>query len=231
MDAGDDGAYLRPMLRYLLLDLDKTIYPPESTLGGEIDRRMTEYVARALAVSPEEAARLRDQSFPHYGSTIRWLMDEHGLVEPDTFLGPTHPEDVAPYLRPDPRVRAALASVHLPMSIFTNATTEHAERVLAFYGVRDMFQRIFDLRSSGYRGKPWPESYRNVLAQLGLPAPAVLFVDDYAGYLRPFRDLGGHVLLVSPDDEDGLPRIRTIAELPDYLRRYPSSQAQSQGAG
>jgi len=203
-------------LRYLLLDLDKTIYPAESTLGGEIDHRMTGFVARTLGVSAEAAHEMRAASFPRFGSTIRWLMEEHGLEDPESFLMPTHPEDVSRFLVPDPDIRAALLSIPLPKSILTNAISEHAERVLAFYGIRDLFEHVFDLRFNGYRGKPAPEAYRRVLEALGRLPREVLFVDDYPAYLEPFRELGGHVLLVG---KDGSPRIDSIADLPAYLER------------
>jgi putative hydrolase of the HAD superfamily len=205
-------------LRYLLLDLDKTVYPATSTLGREIDDRMTGYVSRTLSVSTEEAHRLRKASFPRFGSTIRWLMEEHGLEDPEAFLMPTHPEDVAPFLVPDVRVRSALQALPLPKSILTNAISEHAERVLAFYGVRDLFEHVFDLRFNGYRGKPLPEAYRRVLSALGREPSEVLFVDDYPAYLEPFRSMGGQVLLVSPESRDGgFPRIASILDLPEYL--------------
>lgn len=221
VDSGPGCAYIPPMaLRYLLLDLDKTVYPASSTLGREIDDRMTGYVAHALGVSVEEAHELRKRNFPRFGSTIRWLMEEHGLDDPESFLLPTHPEDVSPFLIPDPAVRSALEAIPLRKSILTNAISEHAERVLAFYGIRDLFDRVFDLRFNGYRGKPDPDAYRTVLAALGRNPEEVLFVDDYPAYLEPFRAMGGQVLLVSPDGEDhGLPRIGSILELPAYVER------------
>lgn len=207
-------------LRSLLLDLDKTVYPASSTLGREIDDRMSGYVARTLGVSVEEAHRLRKANFARFGSTIRWLMEEHGLEDPEAFLLPTHPEDVSPYLEPDPRIRSALEAVRLPRSILTNAISEHAERVLDFYGVRDLIDRVYDLRFNGYRGKPLPEAYHRVLQALGHEPGEVLFVDDYPAYLEPFRAMGGQVLLVSPEARDGeFPRIGSILELPRYLER------------
>ena len=221
VDSGMGRTYIPFMtLRYLLLDLDKTVYPASSTLGREIDDRMTGYVARALGVSTEEAHEMRTVNFPRFGSTIRWLMEAHGLEDPEAFLLPTHPEDVAPFLVPDAGVRAALEAIPLPKSILTNAISEHAERVLAFYGIRDLFERVFDLRFNGYRGKPDPEAYRRTLAALGRAPAEVLFVDDYPVYLEPFRAMGGQVLLVSPNGRNhGLPRIGSIQDLPAYPER------------
>jgi putative hydrolase of the HAD superfamily len=205
-------------LRYLLLDLDKTVYPASSTLSREIDDRMTGFVARTLGVSMDEAHLARTESFPRYGSTIRWLMEEHGLEDPETFLGHTHPEPVGPFLVPDPRVRAALDAIPLPASILTNAPLEHAERVLDFYGIRSRFEQVFDLRFNGYRGKPDPDAYRRVLDAIRHRAEDVLFVDDYPAYLAPFLELGGRVLLMAADGSgNGYPRIASIHELPAYI--------------
>jgi putative hydrolase of the HAD superfamily len=187
---------------------------------------MTGYVSRALGVSTDEAHELRRASFPRFGSTIRWLMEEHGLEDPESFLLPTHPDDVSPFLVPDPAVRSTLEALRVPKSLLTNAIREHAERVLDFYGARDLFERIFDLRFNGYRGKPDPEAYRRTLEALGERPQDVLFVDDYPAYLTPFREMGGHVLLISPEPSgNGLPRISSIHELPAYLARAGYSLA------
>jgi putative hydrolase of the HAD superfamily len=204
-------------IAYLLLDLDKTIYPADSRLVGAIDDLMTGYVAQRMGVAKESAARMRRESFAKHGSTIRWLMEEQGLEDPEAFLRATHPPDVTPYLEPDPAVRRALDSIPLPKSILTNSTSEHVERVLGFYGVRDLFERVFDIRFNRYRGKPAPEAYRSVMTALGIDPSSTLFADDYPAYLYPFREMGGRVLLVSPTAHDGLERIDGISALPGWL--------------
>jgi putative hydrolase of the HAD superfamily len=204
--------------RYLLVDLDRTVYPGDTELEREISRRMTAFVAGHLGIAPEQAERARRENFPRYGSTLRWLREEHGMGDPEEFLESCHPADVERYLEPDPLLRDALASVRIPKAILTNSISEHAERVLSRLGIRDLFERVFDLRFSGYRGKPDPSTYRGVLRALGMRAPEVLFVDDSISYLTAFREMGGQALLVSGASQGGgLPWIRRLAELPAYL--------------
>ena len=145
---------------------------------------------RALKVSPERrtssggglpSLRL-DDPLAHGGA---WARRPRG-VPPAHAPGGRHP---VPRARPADPIRPRGPA--LPTSIFTNAISEHAERVLAFYGIRDLFERVFDLRFNGYRGKPDPEAYRRVLAAVDRSRPEVLFVDDYPVYLEPFRAMGG----------------------------------------
>ena len=211
-------------LRHLLFDLDETLYPSSSTLGAEITRRMTVYVQRYLRLPEEQAVAVRRDLSSRYGTTLAGLIAEHGLTDTEGYLEFCHPVDVERHLTPDPSLGPALSAVRLPKSILTNSPREHAERILDFLGVRGQFGRIYDIRFSALRGKPHEQAYRDVLADLGLQAAEVLFIDNRRDYLEGFQALGGRVLLL--DDRPGaetsaepsLARIAAVAELPAWLR-------------
>ena len=205
-------------LTYILCDLDRTVYPLDSTIFAEINRRMSRFVADLLRVDLAEADRLRAGRLPKYGSTLGWLLQEHDLGDPEEFLSYTHPTDVGRYMDPDPAVASALESIDLPKSILTNSPMEHALRVLRYLGLEQHFERVFDLRYNEYTGKPSQTTYHMVLDDIGRAPPEVLFIDDSPLYARGFRDIGGQVLLVSNDGEaPDLPRIASLTELPAYL--------------
>jgi len=76
---------------------------------------------------------------------------------------------------------------------------------------KPFYERAFDVMVvSGRVGvrKPQPEMFELGLAELGVPAERVLFVDDFEENLPPARDLGMDVFLHDPDDP-----ARTVAEL------------------
>jgi putative hydrolase of the HAD superfamily len=205
--------------RHVLFDLDDTLYKSSSGMFPEIRRRMTVFVARFLGLSEDAANAKREEFVTRFGTTLGGLLREAGLEDPEIFLREVHPADVAAYIAPDPGLRPMLRALDVSKSVFTNSPREHAERVLEFFGIRDCFREIYDIRFSGFCGKPLAAAYRRVLAALGETAGRVLLVDDSTAYLQTFRDMGGRVLQVR---EDGAPTgewpcLKDIKDLPGFL--------------
>jgi putative hydrolase of the HAD superfamily len=217
---------MAPALRHLLVDLDDTLYPASSGLREEIVRRMNAFVARFLETDEETAAGIRRDLSRRYGTTLSGLIQQFRYTSPDEYLRYTHPAEVERFLSRDPGLRPALEKVRLPMSILTNSPMEHAERILRFLGISDLFVKVYDIRFNDLQGKPHTSLYTRVLHDLALEAPEVLLIDNRLDYLLGFRKIGGRVLLVEEGeciaepagDLDGeLPCIRSIRQLPDYL--------------
>ena len=212
-----------PAPSYLLFDLDETLYPSSCGLMQAVSERMTAFVAEFLKVGEEEAARIRRRLRVVHGTTLTGLMREYGLEVAEQYLAYTHDVPIESFLSEDPRLGAALSSIPLPKSVLTNSPLEHAERVLNRLGVRQQFERVFDLRFNGYTGKPDAAVYSRALGALGRAAPEVLLVDNHLDYLAPFRSMGGSVLLIDesggagPQLPEGVPSLRDIKELPAYL--------------
>ena len=190
-----------PMIRYILIDLDNTLYPASSGLDREIDRLMTLFVADYLRISREDAHYLRRTNAVPYGTTLQWLRMEFGFHDLDRYFEAVHPRNVEDYIPYDPLLPETLDAIALPKAVLTNSPMEHADRVLARLGVADRFSRVFDIRYNRFQGKPYQETYRGVVRDLGQDIENVLFVDDMPRYLHPFRDLGGRGLLL--DEEIG----------------------------
>lgn len=217
------------MIQTLLLDLDNTIYPASSGVAAELSRLINLYTARHLGVSEEEALVQRRGKFHEYGTTMKWLQQEHGLKDYEDFFKKVHPPRIEDFLTPDPRVAETLKAITLPMAIFTNAPEEHARRVTDFYGITEMFARFFDIRYHQLKGKPHRECYQRVLNALDWQPETTLLVDDQTLYLAGFREMGGQTLLIreaepavsAPADGAEYPEIRHITELPDYLAGLP----------
>jgi putative hydrolase of the HAD superfamily len=212
-------------ITYLLFDLDETLYPSSSGMVGEISRRMTSYVSQYLKVDEDRAARLRSELSQKHGTTLTGLMTEHNFTDPEAYLEFAHPTDVGRYLHKDPELASALRSIALPKSILTNAPQEHALRILEYLEIPHLFERIFDIRTNDFRGKPAKEVYHHVLSELDRKASEVLFIDNRIDYLLSYQEIGGKILWVAEADPkisppEGLARIAHIKELPKFLRNF-----------
>ncbi len=196
------------MIRYILFDLDNTLYPESSALGSELSRRINHYAAGYLGVSEDEALELRRSESKSYGTTMRWLAECHGLTDLEGYIESVHPENVGDYIEKDDELKTFLSSLPVPASILTNSPASHAHRVLEYLEIEDCFEHVFDLNYSSFRGKPHRETYERVLREIGHRPSEVMFVDDVLTYLLGYRELGGFAVLV---DESGTKRIEDPA--------------------
>jgi putative hydrolase of the HAD superfamily len=109
--------------------------------------------------------------------------------------------------------------------VFTNASREHAERVLDLLAIRHHFARIVDVRDVGYESKPQPEAYQRVCELLGAKPEECLLVEDNARNLIAARELGMVTVLVQDGtgaaDEGADFVISEIEELGTVLARVP----------
>src|SRR5215469_1973973 len=92
-----------------VFDLENTLYPHHLNLWHQVDVRIRDYIVDFLKISHDEAFRLQKDYYKRYGTTLRGLMEEHGLA-PDEFLDMVHQIDYAP-LTPNPALGAAIASL------------------------------------------------------------------------------------------------------------------------
>lgn len=209
------------MIRFILFDLDNTLYPASSGLDRAISHLMSDFVADYLRITWEEAHLLRKTVAVPFGTTLQWLRLAYGFHDMDAYFEAVHPKNLEDYIPYDPALEATLESISLPKAILTNSPIEHARRVLSRLQVEKYFPRVFDIRYNKFRGKPYSDAYHNVIREIGEDIKHVLFVDDLPHYILPFRNLGGHGLLV---DEEGvhinanLPVISKITDLNSYLQ-------------
>ncbi|MBL8056851.1 MAG: hypothetical protein JNK29_09140, partial [Anaerolineales bacterium] len=129
------------MLRWLLFDLDDTLYSPATGLWPVIGDRITLYIQDRLGVAPAEALALRRRYAQDYGVTLVGLLRHHH-VDADDYLEFVHRVPLADYLRPDPALNGMLARLPLPKAVLTNADAAHASRVLEQLGVARHFRQI-----------------------------------------------------------------------------------------
>lgn len=177
-----------------LIDLDNTLYDASWRVMGEINRRMTGYVADYLAMPLEQASALRDHYWHRYGATLLGLVRHHGVNAHD-FLNKTHPtHDLPEFVR---RVRgeaARIAQLRGEKWLLTNAPRAYSDHVLELIGLKNSFDRrisIEDMRVCGQlRPKPSHWMMRQILVQSGRSPHRVVLIDDYQENLRAAHALG-----------------------------------------
>ena len=180
-----------------VFDLDNTLYPRSANLFQQVDRRIHDYVGRLLKLTPEEAQRVQKDYYQRYGTTLRGLMEEHG-IQPDDFLAYVHDIDHSP-VKPDPRLAAAIKTLPGRKFILTNGSRQHAEKVAARLGVTGHFDEIFDIVSSELLPKPNAATYDRFVAATGIkPAQAAMF-EDLARNLAVPAALGMATVLIVPE--------------------------------
>jgi putative hydrolase of the HAD superfamily len=217
------------MIKYLIFDLDNTIYPSTALINQQIPQRMISFVAKFLNLSFEEAKVLRSQRLPHYGSTLEWLSTEHNLTNYNDFLFSVHPEEEINELPQIQGLGELLTSIDLPKAILTNGPKFHAQRVLEFYNIQDCFSNIYGIVENQLKGKPHPQAYLNILEKENFTLEETLFFDDHPKYVKGFLDIGGKPVLVDRNLEfqdqpfltsGKVKTIRSIFEIPELLKKY-----------
>jgi putative hydrolase of the HAD superfamily len=186
------------MLRYLLFDLDETLYPSRSGLMAGIGELMSRYMEERLDMPPTEVPTLREHYYRVYGTTMRGLQIHHG-IDPEDYLAYVHDLPLEDYIGPNDELDRVLAEIETEKVVFTNASAEHARGVLKVLGVERHFSRIIDVRALGYIAKPDPAAYRRALAILGAAGDECLLVDDRARNLSPAKELGMITVLVGSE--------------------------------
>jgi len=179
-----------------IFDLDNTLYPHHLNLWQQVDLRIRDYIVDFLKVTQEEAFRLQKDYYRRYGTTLRGLMEEHGL-DPDKFLAMVHQIDHSP-LTPNPALGAAIAGLPGRKFILTNGTRGHADAVMERIGIAEHFEDVFDIRAAELEPKPRRVVYERFLTRHRVEAARAAIFEDLARNLEVPHALGMSTVLVVP---------------------------------
>lgn len=188
------------MIRYLLFDLDDTLYPRRAGVMEEIRRLMIRFLCNRLGLSPEEADELRRHYFQTYGTTMRGLLINYH-IDPEEYMHQVHDVRLGEFLQANTRLDEVLASLPQTKVVFTSSSRQHAEAVLEILGIRRHFDRIVDVRDVSYVSKPHPAAYQRICDMLGARPEECLLVEDNVRNLRPAKALGMTTVLVLDSEE------------------------------
>ncbi len=185
--------------KYILFDLDETLYPKEAGLLQAISERMLFFMINNLCIPADDVASKRRTYYQKYGTTLRGLMEDY-KIDPEEFLNFAHDVNLQQFLGPSPPLADMLGEIPLRKAIFTNAPLEHCERVLDILQVRFHFDEIIDIQALGYKNKPDPVAYQRALTLLELFGQQCIMVEDTPRNLAPAKDMGMTTILI---DETG----------------------------
>ena len=188
--------------KFIIFDLDDTIYPRNTGLMQEVGRRIQMWLCNHLGLSWEEAIAMRRDYFLRYGTTLGGLVAEHDADAHD-YLTFVHDVRAGEYLEPNPALGAMLDTIPLRKAIYTNGTSEYAWRVLRALEVDERFEQVIGIKEMGLRNKAQRDAYELMLASLGAEGSECIMVEDIARNLRPAKALGLTTVLVGtgPDSE------------------------------
>jgi putative hydrolase of the HAD superfamily len=171
-----------------IFDLDNTLYPASTSLFPQIDRRMTDYIARLTGLSWDKARAVQKAYFHQHGTTLAGLMTEHD-VDPFAFLADVHDIEMD-VLEENLPLAAAIARLPGRKLVFTNGDVPYATKVLDRLGLASSFEAVHDVHAMALRPKPAPSAYASLCAAWEIDPTTALFVDDMARNLAPAKALG-----------------------------------------
>jgi putative hydrolase of the HAD superfamily len=206
-------------LRFVIFDLDDTLYSRENGLMQEVGRRIQAWVSLHLNLSWQEARALRWRYFRTYGTTMGGLIAEHDDLDIADYLFYVHDIPTDTYLKPEPALGTMLDSIPLRKAIYTNATSEYGWRVMTTLQVADRFEQVIGIEEVGLRNKPRPDAFERALEMLGADGRACIMVEDAARNLRPAKALGLRTILVAgparpheDDDPDDMAAVDCVVQ-------------------
>ena len=225
-------------VREWVFDLDNTLYCASVRLFDQIDARMTEYLTRLFRVDPVTARRIQKDYFHRYGTTLRGLILNREIADPEDFLSYVHDIDYS-HIAPNPELDAALARIEGRKWVFTNGSKSHAEAVLERLGVRAHIDEIFDVTDARYAPKPLPEAFDAFFARTGIQPKHAAMFEDIARNLQEPHARGMVTVLVDhpantdarcmcahADERDGAHIHFRTDNLTDFLKRITTAGKQ-----
>jgi putative hydrolase of the HAD superfamily len=183
------------VLRFLLFDVDDTLYPRSSPVWPTLRGRILQYVVDRVGMTLSQAEALRERYLKEYGTTTRGLYLNHQIDIHD-YLAYVHDVPLRELLLADPELRRVLSRIPLEKCLFTNASRQHALNVADALGVGDQFSRIFGLEDFDFVSKPDPHPYRVILQGLEATGAECMFIDDSVRNLETAGQLGMTTVLI-----------------------------------
>lgn len=201
----------------IFFDLDGTLYGDETGVWPLLAARISQYMNEIVGIPKREIPDLRADYLQNYGTTLRGLHIHH-KVDADEYLRFVHDVPLEEHLAPNKALDRMLERLPQKKWIFTNASSEHAVRVLDALQIRRHFRDILDVKGMSYRSKPEAGVYALAMELAGEEqASNCLFLDDRAENLAPARALGTGTVLVGtrephPSTEYSIPKVEDLID-------------------
>ena len=204
-----------------IFDLDNTLYSADSGIFQQVHKLMGEFISKNLKMDMVEAKKLQSKYYKQHGTTLRGLMDNHG-VEPDYFLDEVHKLDYS-IVGPDEILKKELEKIQGRKIIYTNANKKHVVDVLERINLANFFDEIFDIKMANYIPKPEIRPYEQIIDIFNINPSSSAMFDDIAKNLVPAKKVGFTPVWVDAGYENFSDDIQASKDYLDYSTRNLSS--------
>ncbi len=168
-----------------IFDLDNTLYSADSGIFQQVHKLMGEFISKNLNMDMPEAKKLQAKYYKQHGTTLRGLMDNHG-IDPDYFLDEVHRLDYS-IVGSNKLLNNELQKLKGRKIIYTNANEKHAIDVLKRIDLENFFDEIFDIKMANYIPKPELAPYQQIIDLFTINPDSSAMFDDIAKNLVPAK--------------------------------------------
>ena len=184
-----------------IFDLDNTLYSADAEFFSQIDKKMTAYISRYLALQPDKARIVQKEFLAEYGTSLSGMMAVHGM-DPAEFLDYVHDVDLH-MLEPDPQLREYIKALPGRKFIFTNGSKGHARNVAGHLNLFDLFDGHFGIEDVDYVPKPKRSPYIKFCDVFDIDPETAIFFEDNLRNLEVPKHMGMRTVLVTSEEDWG----------------------------
>ena len=184
-----------------IFDLDNTLYRADAEFFSQIDKKITQFISRYLALQPEKARYVQKEFLAEYGTSLSGMMAVHGM-DPAEFLDYVHDVELH-MLDPDPQLREYIKALPGRKFIFTNGSKGHARNVAGHLNLFDLFDGHFGIEDVDYVPKPKRSSYIKFCDVFNIDPETAIFFEDSVRNLEAPKYMGMRTVLVTSDEDWG----------------------------
>ena len=200
-----------------IFDLDNTLYSADSGIFQQVHRLMGEFISKNLNMDMPEAKKLQSKYYKQHGTTLRGLMDNHG-IDPDHFLDEVHRLDYS-IVGSNKILNEELHKLQGRKIIYTNANTKHVIDVLDRINLTNFFDEIFDIKMANYIPKPELKPYEQIIDLFNIEPKSSAMFDDIAKNLVPAKKVNFTSVWIDAGYENFSDDIKSSKEYLDYSTR------------
>ena len=200
-----------------IFDLDNTLYSADSGIFQQVHKLMGEFISKNLSMEISEAKKLQSKYYKQHGTTLRGLMDNHG-IDPDHFLDEVHRLDYS-IVGSNKILNEELHKLEGRKIIYTNANKKHVIDVLDRIDLSNFFDEIFDIKMANYIPKPELKPYEQIINLFNIEPESSAMFDDIAKNLVPAKKVNFTSVWIDAGYENFSDDIKASKEYLDFSTR------------
>ena len=200
-----------------IFDLDNTLYSADSGIFQQVHKLMGEFISKNLSMDMSEAKKLQSKYYKKHGTTLRGLMDNHG-IDPDHFLDEVHRLDYS-IVGSNKILNEELHKLEGRKIIYTNANKKHVIDVLDRIDLTNFFDEIFDIKMANYIPKPELKPYEEIINLFNIKPESSAMFDDIAKNLVPAKKVNFTSVWIDAGYENFSDDIKASKEYLDFSTR------------